>query len=207
MKATITFLPSASSPLSVEGPSAMTWPTSSTSPLKTTGFWFKHVFWFERLNFVRLYISTPPVSFLTTILVPSTLSTTPGCLARTVTPESLATMDSIPVPTSGLSVWMSGTACLCMFEPMSALFASSFSRNGIRAAATETSWFGETSMRVVSSGRAIMNSPPLRAETNSLSNLPSLSMGAFACAMTWFSSSRAERYVILLVTLPSLTSL
>ena len=53
---------------------------------------------------------------------------------------------SMPVPTSGASARSSGTAWRCMFEPMSARLASSFSRNGISAAATETSCFGETSM-------------------------------------------------------------
>jgi len=33
-----------------------------------------------------------------------------------------------------------------MFEPINALFASSFSKNGIKEAATETSCFGETSI-------------------------------------------------------------
>ena len=52
----------------------------------------------------------------------------------------------MPVPTSGASARISGTAWRCMFEPISARLASSFSRNGISAAATETSCFGETSM-------------------------------------------------------------
>ena len=39
-----------------------------------------------------------------------------------------------------------------MLEPISARLASSFSRNGISAAATETSCFGETSMKSMSSG-------------------------------------------------------
>ena len=38
-----------------------------------------------------------------------------------------------------------------MFEPISARFASSFSRNGISDAATETSWFGDTSIMSISS--------------------------------------------------------
>ena len=53
----------------------------------------------------------------------------------------------MPVPTSGASGCSSGTAWRCMFEPMSARLASSFSRNGISAAATDTSWFGDTSMK------------------------------------------------------------
>ena len=43
---------------------------------------------------------------------------------------------------------MSGTAWRCMLEPMSARLASSFSRNGISDAATDTSWFGDTSISV-----------------------------------------------------------
>ncbi len=62
-------------------------------------------------------------------------------------PESRATTLSMPVPTRGASARKSGTAWRCMFEPMSARFASSFSRNGISAAATETTCFGDTSMK------------------------------------------------------------
>ena len=61
-------------------------------------------------------------------------------------PESLATFSSIPVPTYGASVFTSGTACLCMLEPISALLASSCSKNGIKAVVTEQICFGLTSM-------------------------------------------------------------
>jgi len=70
----------------------------------------------------------------------------PSREATTVEPESLATWDSMPVPTSGASERMQGTACRCMLDPISARFASSCSRNGINAAATDTSCFGDTSM-------------------------------------------------------------
>ncbi len=63
-----------------------------------------------------------------------------------VTPESNATSDSIPVPTKGDSGFNKGTACLIMLEPINALFASSFSKKGISAAATDTNCFGDTSM-------------------------------------------------------------
>ena len=63
-----------------------------------------------------------------------------------VAPESKATSFSIPVPTNGDSFLIKGTACLIMFDPIRALFASSFSKKGIRAAATETTCFGETSI-------------------------------------------------------------
>ena len=92
----------------------------------------------------------------------STASTMPSRLATQVTPESRATMASMPVPTSGAAVRSSGTAWRCMFEPMSARFASSFSRNGMSEAATDTSWFGDTSIRSTSSARAWTNSPPRR---------------------------------------------
>ena len=78
--------------------------------------------------------------------LPSILSTIPSLFATIVTPESKATSDSIPVPTSGDSGFSKGTACLIMLEPIKALLASSFSKKGIRAAATDTNCLGETSM-------------------------------------------------------------
>ena len=70
-----------------------------------------------------------------------------------------------------------------MFEPMSARLASSFSRNGISDAATETSWFGDTSISVTSSGLAMTNSPLWRQEMRSSVNLPFLSIAVLAWAM------------------------
>ena len=52
----------------------------------------------------------------------------------------------MPVPTSGADGLSSGTAWRCMFEPISARLASSCSRNGISAPATDMVCFGETSM-------------------------------------------------------------
>ena len=51
-----------------------------------------------------------------------------------------------------------GTAWRCMFEPMSARFASSCSRNGISDAATDTICFGDTSMYWILSGVDRVNS-------------------------------------------------
>ena len=133
------------------------------------------------------------LSALITMRVASTCSTTPSRLAISVTPESRATTFSMPVPTSGASVRRSGTAWRCMFEPMSARLASSFSRKGMSEAATETSWFGETSMNSTRSGVTIVNSPPIRAETRSAVKCPRASSGALAWAMTCSSSSSAER--------------
>ena len=61
-------------------------------------------------------------------------------------PASTAARYSMPVPTSGASARSSGTDWRCMFEPISARLASSCSRNGIIAVATDTIWRGETSM-------------------------------------------------------------
>jgi hypothetical protein len=66
--------------------------------------------------------------------------------ATTTILESRATRSSMPVPTNGASDWRSGTPWRCMFEPMSARFASSCSRNGIMPAAIEITCLGETSM-------------------------------------------------------------
>ena len=57
-----------------------------------------------------------------------------------------ATFLSKPVPTNGFSLRSVGTACRCIFEPMSARLASSCSRNGINDAATETICDGAISM-------------------------------------------------------------
>ena len=76
----------------------------------------------------------------------STESTAPPRRATTVTPESMATGRSMPVPTSGVCERSVGTAWRCMFEPISARLASSCSRNGISEAATDTICLGLTSM-------------------------------------------------------------
>ncbi len=72
--------------------------------------------------------------------------TTPAFSATTTSPASTAARYSMPVPTRGLSLVISGTAWRCMLAPISARLASSCSRNGISAVATDTIWRGETSM-------------------------------------------------------------
>ena len=57
-------------------------------------------------------------------------TTVPAFCVMTTSPVSTAARYSRPVPISGGSVIMSGTACRCMFAPMSARFASLCSRNG-----------------------------------------------------------------------------
>ncbi len=73
-------------------------------------------------------------------------STTPAFSVTTTSPASTAARSSMPVPTSGDSLRSSGTACRCMLAPISARLASSCSRNGIIAVATDTIWRGDTSM-------------------------------------------------------------
>ena len=56
----------------------------------------------------------------------------------------VASDQSIQIPYGGRAL-KSGTACFCMLAPIRARFASSCSRNGMSAAAIETSCLGETS--------------------------------------------------------------
>jgi len=72
--------------------------------------------------------------------------------AMMTAPESRATFSSNPVPTSGACGKRSGTDWRCMFEPMRARLASSCSRNGMSAAAMDTSCSGATSISSMSSG-------------------------------------------------------
>ena len=65
----------------------------------------------------------------------------------------------MPVPISGASGFSSGTAWRCMFEPIRARLASSCSRNGISAVATDQIWVGETSIRSTSLGGTTTYSP------------------------------------------------
>ena len=62
MNATSRFAPSASSPWSVDEPSASTAPASTLSPWRTIGRWWISVPWFERMNFVRSYSSRVPLA-------------------------------------------------------------------------------------------------------------------------------------------------
>ena len=72
--------------------------------------------------------------------------TTPPRLASTHTPESTPALYSMPVPTMGLSVLSRGTAWRCMLEPIMARFASSCSRKGMQAVATDTTILGVMSI-------------------------------------------------------------
>ena len=86
---------------------------------------------------------------------PSTQVTVPASRASSTSPVSSAARRSMPVPTIGASVFRSGTAWRCMFEPMRARLASSCSRNGIIAVATDQICSGETSTRSTSLGATV----------------------------------------------------
>ncbi len=110
--------------------------------------------------------------------------TVPARSAITTSPESTAARYSRPVPTSGAWRTSSGTACLCMFAPMSARFASSCSRNGIRAVETDTICAGATSMNSTAFGGAVTASPSAERQSTAVSSsLPFLSSVAVACAI------------------------
>ncbi len=143
---------------------------------------------------ISLLVSSPSAdSTRTTIRVESTKSTVPVRRATATAPESRAVMYSMPVPTYGAWARSSGTAWRCMFEPISARLASSFSRNGISEAATDTSCFGETSMNCTWSRGARMKLPAWRALTRSAFSLPDSSSSTLAWAMMYWSSSHADR--------------
>ena len=73
----------------------------------------------------------------------------------------------MPVPMTGASVFSSGTAWRCMFEPISARLASSCSRNGIIAVVTDQICSGETSMRSTSLGATVTYWPASVRQTTS----------------------------------------
>ena len=128
-----------------------------------------------------------------TMRVASTWSTTPARRAEIAAPESRATTSSIPVPTSGASACKSGTAWRCMFEPISARLASSFSRNGMRAAATETICLGDTSSKSTISGGTISKSPLTRQLMRSSSMTPFDPIAIVAWATRKRASSMADK--------------
>ena len=197
MKAILIFWPKANSPLSMDGPSAKISSFLTISPALTIGFWLIHVFWFDLVYLIKLYTSEADLDFLsvtlTTILDASTLSTTPEFLATIQTPESLATTVSKPVPTNGFSALKTGTACLCIFEPINALLASSCSKNGISEAAIETTCWGETSINSILSGDINSNSLACLTATKSSINLLFASNITFAWAITYSDSSIADK--------------
>ena len=95
-----------------------------------------------------------------------------------------------------------------MFEPISARLASSCSRNGINAVATDQIWVGETSIRSTCFGDAVTASPSAARHSTwgPFSRWVFGSISALAWAIVCSSSWVASRWTILLVTTPSLTT-
>ena len=163
--------------------------------------------WFDRMNLFSGYSSFFE-PWVTTICSESTWLTSPALAARTTSPVSTAARRSIPVPISGGSGFNSGTAWRCMLEPIRARLASSCSRNGISAVATDQIWVGETSIRSTSLGAAVAYSSS-EARTRTLGPFSFFVFGstsAFAWAMTLSSSWVASRWTISSLTTPSSTS-
>jgi hypothetical protein len=80
-----------------------------------------------------------------------------------------------------------------MFEPISARLASSFSRNGISEAATDTSCLGDTSIRSTDLAR-VQHEFAALAGGDQLVDEPALGVQlALAWATVWRISSVAER--------------
>ena len=87
-----------------------------------------------------------------------------------------------------------------MLEPIKALLASSFSRNGISAAATDTSCFGDTSIKSIFSLLESSKFKFFLQATSSSTKDPSSFSFEFAWAIVNFSSSIADKYLISDVT-------
>ena len=88
-----------------------------------------------------------------------------------------------------------------MFEPMSARFASSCSRNGISAAAGDTSWIGETSMYSTSLGvddrelAAVAHGDRVGREAGPSSCRPARSPGAMRAAVLDVGREELDRFL------------
>src|SRR6185437_15425378 len=199
MNATLRFLPSASSPSLVAYPSQSICPLVTLSPLLTIGRRVIDVLWFVFLNLVSLYTLTSPSKLRTfsssvrlyriTISFASTRSTVPVPSALISTLENSATLFSRPVPTTGASGLISGTAWRCMFEPISARLASSCSKNGISDAAIDAIWLGATSIRLTLFFSVIGKSPLKRTFTKDSENAPESEIGVLEGAIILLSSS------------------
>ena len=152
------FWPKDNSLLVIAGPSVKICPDFIFSPFQTIGLWFMHVCWFERKYFCNLWVNFFPFSVLIIILFAVTKLTIPDDWEFKVIPESIAIWFSNPVPTIGFWGKTKGTDWRCIFEPISALFASSCSKNGIKEAAIETTCIGEIAIKSTSEGVTLTKS-------------------------------------------------
>gem|GEM_PF-3643715 len=82
----------------------------------------------------------------TVICLASTQIISQSSSAKITYHEPSQTILSIPVHTIGACGLTNGTACLIMFEPISALVASSCSKNGKSEVSIDIVCFGETSI-------------------------------------------------------------
>ena len=89
-----------------------------------------------------------------------------------------------------------------MFDPIRALDASSFSRKGIIAVATETICLGETSIKSTSLALTSNTSCLCLTVTLLSTNLPSSPIGSSALATNYKSSSSAVKYLTSSVIIP-----
>ena len=89
-----------------------------------------------------------------------------------------------------------------MLAPISALEASSFSKNGIIAVATETICLGDTSIKSTCDALTTNVSSLCLTVTLLSTNLLSGPIGSLACAIKYKSSSSAVKYLISFVTVP-----
>jgi hypothetical protein len=147
MKATVTFLPSASSPFSVAGPSAMISP-ADTSALFYDGAVIEAGVLVAAYEFGQIVDGHRLVVLVTGHRM---LQNDAGCVdvhdfAVALGNDGDAGIlghDALdPGAHEGASLVIRGTAWRCMFEPIRARLASSFSRKGIREADTLTNWIG-----------------------------------------------------------------
>ena len=120
-------------------------PSSTRSPRTTIGRWLMQVSWFERTNLCSVVDVLGRRRRRGRRSARAVDATRPRRRVGDTTtwPESRAACCSMPVPTIGARGCSSGTAWRCMFAPIRARLASSCSRNGISAVATETTCFGE----------------------------------------------------------------
>jgi hypothetical protein len=88
--------------------------------------------------------------YKTVICFASTHIISPSSSAKSTYQDHSQITLSIPVPIIGAFGLTKGTACLIIFDPISALVASLCSKNGIREVSTDTICFGEISIWVIS---------------------------------------------------------
>jgi len=108
-------------------------------------------------------------------------------------PEPSQTILSIQVQTTGACGLKRGTACLIMFDPISALVASSCSKKGSREVSTDITCFGETSICVTCLTCEIVGTFHALADILVVVKFPNSSKSEFASATTNTFSCSASK--------------